>query len=173
MRPFVVSPAHIDAILSVAINGPAIGLYSHHREWRPPIVWNLLRAREALNHSTADRAGAELLRECIVSVAHSHPTLPTSELPGPAPTPVPSQYEWTNLGKCLTPIECCKAIDCFEDQSREHPDWYRSAARSFCDRLRQQLISWMDGYEEAPWEWSVDQVVERANERRLQLLRPL
>ena len=44
-----------------------------------------------------------------------------------------------------------KAIDCFEYQSCEIPEWEASPAFKFCERLRSAVISSLPGYEDAPW----------------------
>ena len=71
---------------------------------------------------TAVSAGAALLAECIASVGHRYPDAdPFHGLPGPIPAPDPERYEWTDFGAVLGAIEACKAIDCYEYQSCEHP----------------------------------------------------
>lgn len=164
MSAFVVDPAHIDALLSVAINGPTDRRSRDHIGWQPPYVLELLGRPEPLGPSNADAAGAELLRECISSVRYRYPDDGDS-LPGPSPVPVPEQYEWTDFGTLMTAIECCKAISCFEYQSCEHPVWVYSGSRRFCSALRAGMTSTMQGYDEAPWTWDVERVLVRARGR--------
>ena len=59
-------------------------------------------------------------------------------------------------------IEACKAIDCYEYQSCEHPGWRDSGAKAFCERLRSALIGAMHGYEEAEWHWDTELAMARA-----------
>jgi hypothetical protein len=75
--------------------------------------------------------------------------------------PVPSQYEFTDFGACLTIVEACAAIDCFEYQSCEHPAWSGSASERFCARLRACLTAVLPAPLEAPWEWSPETLAER------------
>jgi hypothetical protein len=163
MSAFILSPAHIDVILSTAINGPS----DNHRPpglgWHGPYVDELLEGEASgpLTREKADLAGAALLRECVASVSFRY-SEPLGNLPGPAPNPDPEQYEWTDFGQLLTAIECCAAIDCYEYQSCEHRGWQGSGAKAFCERLRRLLIGCMAGYEAAPWEWSTELVLTRA-----------
>lgn len=161
MSAFVVDPAHIDVLLSAAINGPSDHARQPRVDWRAPYVIELLGILEPLGPTTADAAGAALLRECIASVAHRYPDDP-EDLPGPIPTPVPDQYEWTDFGRVLSAIECCKAVSCVEYQSCEHPGWADSGASSFCQRLRAAMVASMSGYGEADWHWSVEVALARA-----------
>lgn len=65
----------------------------------------------------------------------------------------------------MSAIEACKAIACFEYQSCEHPGWVRSGVRAFCSELRKGLVTCMDGYDAAPWEWDVELALARARRR--------
>jgi hypothetical protein len=47
------------------------------------------------------------------------------------------------------PVEVLKAIDCYEYQSCETPDWEQTEAHSFCQTLRRQLIHQLPGYDQA------------------------
>jgi hypothetical protein len=73
--------------------------------------------------------------------------------------------EWTDFGRPLSAIECCKALDCYEYQSCEHPGWSASGARAFCERLRSSLVGAMAGYGDAPWEWTLDEFERAAGTR--------
>ena len=46
-------------------------------------------------------------------------------------------------------VEVLKAIDCYEYQSCETPDWAQSEAHQFCQALRGLLIGQLPGYDEA------------------------
>ena len=166
MSAFVVKAAHIDALLSAAINGPSDHCEGRHRDWQPPYVHELLGVLEPLGAGNANAAGRELMEECIVSVTHRYPDL-AGQLPGPMPTPRPEQYEWTDLGTAMTAIEACKALACFEYQSSEHPGWASSGSRAFCSVLRGALVTRIQGYVDAPWEWDVDLALARVRARSL------
>lgn len=161
MGAFVVDAAHIDALLSAAINGPIDRRPGSPLGWQPPYVHELLGVLEPLGAGNASAAGRELMEECIASVTYRYPDL-AGELPGPIPTPIPEQYEWTDLGRVMSAIEVCKALACFEYQSCEHPGWLRSGVRGFCSELRAAAVSCMKGYEVAPWEWDVELALARA-----------
>jgi hypothetical protein len=158
MSAFVVSPTHIDVLLSVALHGPTDG--GDQLDWSPPY---LEEASARLSPRTASVLGAGLLAENIASVAHRYPDCARAELPGPAPMPSPEQYEFTDFGACLSIAEACSAIDCFEYQSCEHQEWEASASHSFCARLRASLTAALPGAADAPWEWSPETLAHRGH----------
>ncbi|HEX4307012.1 MAG TPA: hypothetical protein VHZ54_13325 [Solirubrobacterales bacterium] len=163
LQSFVVDPTHIDAILSVALHGPADFDPRRYPGWEPPEVGELLAGREQrLCAENAAAVGAALLAECIASVTHQEGRARSAELPGPSPTPDPGRYEFTDFGPILTAAGCCKALACLECQSCEHPDWSESAARAFCGDLLWRLISTLPGYQGAPWELSADLLQARS-----------
>ncbi len=157
MSAFVVDPSHIDVMLSVAINGPK---ETWPRRWTGTYVNELMDDGQTgpVTRETADLAGRALLRECIASVSYRYDGLP-------GPSPDPEQYEWTDFGRLLTPIETCRAIDGFEYQSCEHPGWWNSGANIFCHRFRGDLVRCMKGYEEAEWHWTAEKALARAPRR--------
>jgi hypothetical protein len=168
MSAFVVDPTHIDLILGCAINGPRDGEHDRLGDpWYPPYADDLLPgSRGPLRLEDADRAGAALLAECIASVSHRYPDDDLLELPGVVPTTLPADYRWKDLGLVLTIAEACKAIDCYEYQSCEHPGWGASGAAAFCQRLRSRLTGTLPGYGEAPWEWTAEHIPVGAARRR-------
>ena len=73
MSAYVVDPAHIDVMLSVAINGPKESVGAR---WTAPYVYELLEGDEhtgPLTRDTADLAGRALLAECVASVSYRYP----------------------------------------------------------------------------------------------------
>ena len=160
MSAYILDPSHIDAMLSVAINGPAES--ATRVRWIAPYVDELFPDRSGpLTRELATPAGRILMRACIASVSYVHEE-PPGRLPGPDPNPDPGQYEWTDVGQLLRVIECCKAISHFEFQSCAHPDWAGSGARAFCGRFRDALIACIEGYEDALGHWTTERVVQRA-----------
>lgn len=160
MSAYVVDPAHIDVLLSVAIHGPA-GV--PRGRWTAPYTYELFGSQGPtgpLHRADADLAGRLLLAECIASVSHRYPG--DAPLPGPMPTPDPEQYEWTDFGRLLAPVEACCAIDGYEYQSCEHPGWQGSGAFYFCHRFRCALIGVMPGYDGAEWHWTAEAALARA-----------
>ncbi len=161
MSAFIVDPAHVDVILSVAVHGPLKPAYG---DWTPPYVNQLLEAdgqSGPLSLETIDLAGQRLLQRCVTSVS-SLTGEPLGNLPGPMPNPVPGQYEWTDFGRALTPVEACTALDCYEYQSSEDAAWWPSGANVFCHRLRRALVRQIRGYREAPPHWTTDLAFARA-----------
>ncbi len=161
MSTFIVDPAHIDVMLSVAVNGPK-GI--RPGRWTGPYVFELLDGDEhtgPVTRDTADLAGRALLSECIASVSYYYDA-PLGELPGPLPNPDPEQYEWTDFGKILTPIEGCYAIVGFECESCQHPGWWDSGAHHFCQRFQAALIRCIHGYDDAKWHWTPEKALARA-----------
>jgi hypothetical protein len=154
---FVVSPTHVDVLLSVALHGPGDAAGAR-REWSPPY---LEASATRLSAVTCSPLGAALLGECIASVSHRYPDDELDQLPGPIPVPRPEQYEFTDLGPCLTIAEACKAIDCYEYRSSEHPGWEASVACGFCGQLRQILTMHLPGAFETPWEWTPETLAGR------------
>jgi hypothetical protein len=162
MSAFVVSPTHIDVLLSVAMHGPSDRAVAGNLGWTPPYVNELLSEKSGpLPLELCSNAGTALLAECLASVSYRYPDLGAGELPGPLPTPVAGQYEFTDFGSCATIAETCKAIDCLEYQSCEHPTWSGSGAERFCTRLREELTAALPGAVDAPWEWSPETLAER------------
>jgi hypothetical protein len=162
MSAYIVDPAHIDVMLSVAINGPK---ESAPARWTPPYVYELLEGDEhtgPVTTATADRAGQALMAECIASVSYLYPGDRPGQLPGPRPNPIVEQYEWTNFGRLMTPVEALCAIDGYEYQSCEHPGWWDSGAHHFCCRFRKALIRCLPGYEGANRHWTAEDALARA-----------
>ncbi|QHO90284.1 hypothetical protein CWT12_01535 [Actinomyces sp. 432] len=50
------------------------------------------------------------------------------------------------------PVHVLKAISCYEYNAREAPGWETSVAAAFCRSLRDTVVSYLPGYDEAPWE---------------------
>lgn len=162
MSAYVVDPAHIDVMLSVAINGPKESLRAR---WTAPYVYELLEGDQhtgPVARDTAALAGRALLAECIASVSYLYPDDPPGGLPGPIPNPVVDQYEWTDFGRLLTPVETLKTIGSYEYQSCEHPDWWCSGSHHFCQRFRSALIECLPGFEEAESIWTAESALARA-----------
>lgn len=156
MSAYVVEPTHVDALLSIALHGSSEGR-APWLKWRPQ--WVEIGGEEdrggSLTAEMASRVGAELLAECIESVAYRYPDSDRSDLPGPIPTPDPDQYEFTDLGRVFSLGECLQAISGYEYQACEHPGWRVSYAYRFCAELRSNLVSHLRG-EADTWEVTAD-----------------
>jgi hypothetical protein len=65
--------------------------------------------------------------------------------------PGESEFEYADPGRVLTPGEVFKALDHYEYQSCESPNWRQTEAYAFCRALRETACRFVDGYAEAPW----------------------
>ena len=74
-------------------------------------------------------------------------------LPGPADKSDLLDYHYAR-GRSLTAVEGLKALDGYVYQSCEHPDWEKSEAYRWVERLRDALIRFLPGYAEADT-WSI------------------
>jgi len=168
MSAYVNSKEHIDAILRVALDGPAdrgprypgdgwrFGSYYHNG------------SRRDVRHEEAERLGVLLVTENARSVRYRYPDDGLDTLPGPIDNGFVTdaflgKYQYGAYGtgpviiaagpRHLTAVEALKALDGYEYQSCEHPGWRESEAHSFCADLRHALISALPGYNEADtWE---------------------
>lgn len=50
------------------------------------------------------------------------------------------EYQATLIGFELAPVPVLKAIDCYEYQACEHPEWETSAAHDYVEALRQAIF---------------------------------
>jgi hypothetical protein len=92
--------------------------------------------------------GRLLLAACVRSVAYRYPHDSDEALPGAGARPETYHYR---PPVPFSPVVLLKAIDCYEYQSCEHPQWRTSDARAICAALRHRLIGELPGYSAAPW----------------------
>jgi hypothetical protein len=64
----------------------------------------------------------------------------------------------------IDPIVVLKQISCYEYQSCEHSDWESSEAKAFCSALQGKMISWLPGYDDAPWGVHDDKPKDKGDE---------
>lgn len=161
MSAYVVETEHIDALVQLALSGPADRAPRYPGDGWGSFRWYRIDSetgdleRHQLDFGSRDETGAMLLRECIASVAYRYQDTLWPELPGPVPNPDPGHYEcdFTSRSRRPTTIEGLKLLDCYEYQSCEHPGWRDSSAKAFCETLRNRLIKCLPGYDDAAWEW--------------------
>lgn len=178
MSAYIVSKSHIDALLRVGLEGPADNgpRYPGHSAWYT-LQWSRTDPaldphadRVELTHETADAVGAMLTAENVRSVQHRYPSDSFDDLPGPvanswAADAMLGTYTYPLHGtgpirigaapRHLLTVEALKAIDGYEYQACEHPEWWASEARQFCDALRGMVIGRLAGYDDADtWEVS-------------------
>jgi len=139
MSAFAVSNAHIDALLTAGLDQGTHGYF----RWYWPELTAEEEAEEHLHElriETANQVGAMLVAEYYRSVNHRY-----HEDNEPEP------YVYARCRQRLAPVALLKAVDCYEYQSCEHPEWKRSQARAFCQALRGALVRDLRGYAQARW----------------------
>ena len=155
MSAFMVCDTHIDALITAGLEMvgshtlrwmapaevPAEGTHQRGEPWGPTAIEEYQRRKRELTRETAGRVGAMLLAENALSVQHRYDSDEPEE-----------PYLCTRFSRPLTPVQVLKAIDCFEYQSCEHPEWKDSEAHAFCQALRGAMIDRLPGYDEADWE---------------------
>lgn len=155
MSAFVVGKAHIDALVAVAIEGPADrGPRYPGDGWYGPSWQDAAGAWQGRARSDhADAIGNMLTDENVASVSHRYPDDTLDTLPGPEDRYYIDGYQWARPWRKPTTVEALSLIACLEYQSCEHPGWETSRAYRFLNGLRVCLVSALPGYSDAPWEW--------------------
>lgn len=175
MSAFIVSKAHIDAMVSAGLTYSSYG----------PLKWandqGIHDGSRKLDHTTADQVGRMLWAENVASVDHRYSpagrevyygkgwengpefslpgTFTRETIPGTAETiDVPEyayldEYRHERAGRVPTPVETLSILACYEYQSCEHDGWAESEAKRFCEALQGAAIRALPGYDDAPWEW--------------------
>lgn len=181
MSAYIVNKSHIDALLRVAIEGPADHGARYPGDGLPTLRWSAtdpaaeapygerIPTRELRTIEDAERVGAMLAAENVRSVQSRYSDDGFDTLPGPidngwAADALLGQYTYPIHGtgpiriadgpRRLSTVEALKALDGYEYQSCERSDWWTSEARQYCAALRKRLIGCLAGYDEAET-WSV------------------
>ena len=129
MSAFLVSRAHIDAMVSAAHALEPARFQRESLDDLGAMLW-----RENMRSLEALYGGGAPDEDAVEGYAWSRTT--------------PGRYGVMALQEI---VRVLKAIDCYEYQSCEHGDWRTSEAREFCRMLRNSLISRLPGYDAAPW----------------------
>jgi hypothetical protein len=143
MSAYMVSPTHIDALLTAGLTwvryGPlrwmdtAEGIpadtYEPGEPWGAGAIRWFNEHRRELTRETAGRVGALLLAENRRSVDHRYAENDWEE-----------PYVFTPLQGRPDPLIVLNALSCYEYQSCEHPEWPKSEASRFCDALKSTAI---------------------------------
>jgi hypothetical protein len=149
MSAFIVDKAHIDALVDVAVNGPK----GHYPNWSA--YW-YHQGKSTDARDNPDDTGRMLWATNFDSVAYRYDS--ETDLPGPIginePEVMAYSFKRRPLNARLTPVAALKALDGYEYQSCEHPEWQDSKAHAFCTMLRSRLIGVLPGYDEADT-WSI------------------
>ena len=104
-----------------------------------------------LDNSTADQVGAMLWAANRESVDYRYDESELEHL-----------YVFRHhVGFRPTAVEVLSAIGCYRYQSCEHPGWPASEACSFIDSLTHKAIGALDGYRDAPYDWSAAHIAAR------------
>lgn len=147
MSAFVVDKTHIDVLVFAGLSGPRHygplrwqwpalteederDAYEAGQPWGPRAIELAQERDRRLTDETAGRVGAMLWAENVRSVNHRYAEDEWEEV-----------YEYRGLMGQVDPIIVLNAINCYEYQSCEHPEWERSEAYAFIQALRAKMIS--------------------------------
>jgi hypothetical protein len=153
MSAFVVGKAHLDYILTFGLldagRNPLTWLVPLKadmagRQWKTSSDAEaaFLRRKRQLIGATADAVGLMLLEQNIRSVNCRYSLDDRAE----------TMYAFEPSDKRPYPVQALKALQCYEYQACEDPDWENSEARAFWEALRRRAIGSLPGYEQAAWE---------------------
>ncbi len=109
--------------------------YERGTAWGPEAVEIASAVRRTLTPTTAGMVGAMLAAENQRSVNYRYDE---HEIEAP--------YEHGPDARVYSPLEILVAIQGYEYQSCEHPDWEESEAQRFCAALRLAMITRLPGY---------------------------
>lgn len=153
MSAYMVSKQHINALVHAACFGPRDlqNVPFHARTWYRPSY----KGFQQWGFDLVNDIGEMLTKENLSSIHARYPDTETNPeaTPGPVDLYWLQPYQYTPPSRPMNAIEALKALDCYEYQSCEHPEWERSEAKQLCDSMRHSLIGFLPGYEAAPWEW--------------------
>jgi len=165
MSAYVVDKTHVDVLVTAGLSGPRSygplswmwpaltpederDAYQAGEPWGPRAIELAQERRRELTDDTAGRVGAMLWAENRRSVNHRYAEDEWEE-----------PYTFRRLPGQVDPVLVLKAINCYEYQSCEHPEWMRSEAHEFCQVLRDKMVRQLPGYDDAPgWDVSDPQV---------------
>ena len=146
MSAFVPDKLHYDLIVKTIIDGP--------RDWYEVCDYGWNPRLDLYGVNNADELGELLLRETVKSVSYRYDG-DEEMIPDWAREP----YRFEDHDFQLNCIEFLKALNCYEYQSCEHPEWKSSEAMNLISRLWSNVASciidtvFYEEYEEAPWVW--------------------
>ncbi len=155
MSAFIVDDIHIHALLEAGLAdqryGPLrwfapeepIGPEDHEpgQPWGPTAIESANRRRRELTSETASIVGMMLVAQNYASVNYRYAEKDEEPI-----------YRYKPLAGYPNPVIVLKAIDCYEYQSCETPDWEETEAHAFCQSLRKRMIHHLPGYDDAPWD---------------------
>src|SRR5882724_12430426 len=141
MSAFVVSKKHIDVLVHAGLRYGR----QYTLRWRvgDDPAWTgdyeahcaaIQTQTRELTHETANRVGAMLWHENMVSVDHRYQDHAPND-----------RAVYRHREACLEPVGVLKLIDCYEYQTCEHDGWEASEAHAFCQALRKAAIHALPG----------------------------
>jgi hypothetical protein len=144
MSAYIVSKAHIDAIVTFAVGGKRrVGTVKRITE----------DAGQAKYVSSSDytpsQIGAALWAENHASVDYRYKEI--TPAPDYAFCPKCHGGTCTKPTRLLTPLDTIKLCQSLKYQSCEHPGWEASFAHNFLDRVISAAIGALPGYDNAFW----------------------
>jgi hypothetical protein len=137
MSAFLVTHEHIHTLLWAGLQHPRLGTLRWH--------FGNPRSEGELQPETADIVGQMLLDENATGVNHLYNTTNPVQTYGETYTYRPPVHRTWSIPELLN------ALDCYEYQACEHPNWSGSQAQAFVEALRHKLISELPGYRTGPW----------------------
>ena len=142
----MVDKVHIDALVRAAVDCTASGAsYWYERGG------DAGGSRTYVTRENMDAIGQMLVDTNVYSVSYRYGDTALTDLPGRndawwiLPYRAPARYPK------LSVVAALKAIDGYEYQACEHPEWEASEAHAFCQGLRREMIHQLPGYDEADW----------------------
>ena len=129
MSAFIVSDAHIAALVSFAV---------HHRI--------TVRQLQGDGYCKSGDIGPDNLGQALVDANYRSVNYRYEEEEAP---PV---YTHRHTLRSYTAVQILKACGCYDYQACEAPEYSTSWAQDFVDRIRHRAIQTLPGYEGAPWD---------------------
>lgn len=136
MSAYMVSKAHIDALVLLAIEGPT-GV--RPGSWYAPYFGN---PSSKVTRETAHEVGQLLVNTNVDSLDARYPGRHNS---------LRYPYVFNPNAKRLVVVEAFKAIKGYEYQACEHEAWISSEAYHLMHALYSRLAHYLPGYDDAPW----------------------
>ncbi len=135
MSAYIQDSKHIAALVRVATKGPTDARYRWEPQWQ-------------LREQTPAQVAQMLLDENVKSVSYRYDEPADSDLPGRIDREWTKTLDWDRLiadARDLTIAEAFGAIDGYDYQACEHPDYRTSPAYYFVNDLRAHLASKVTG----------------------------
>lgn len=160
MSAFMVSQAHLDALLSLALWGPEARDAVPGRWVRPR--WFAVPPSPEMDLHTLQQANRTISPQDVHEVGQMFADANARSLRCRYRTGAEEMIpEWAAryrfhaslLKRRPTPVEGLKLVACLRYQACECPEWRESEAVRFCEALEHALIGCLPGYDKAPWQW--------------------